>query len=320
MTTLITGGAGFIGSYLTRILIEQGERPILLDPAPIRGTLIHVSDHFEHIRSSLSNLSVLLNTIRRYSIDRVFHLGGMLSVPADNDPWAAFDANVIGTYNVLEAARLERINQVIYASTIAVYGKDLPSTPVDDATIQRPTSMYGTTKVFGELMGRFYARKFELDFRGVRLPSVVGPGAKTPHMSIYNCWAIEEPLKGNPYELLVEPETRCPAIYFKDAARSLWMLAQADKTTIKTMVYNIAGITPTYSAQDLVDMVRARVPEARLTFKPDPGISELIKELGSLNIDDSMARSEWSWRITYPLKEMVDDFIEEFNSNRDSYI
>jgi nucleoside-diphosphate-sugar epimerase len=320
MTTLITGGTGFIGSYLTRILVEQGERPVLLDPAPVRGMLSHIHHHFKHIRSSLSNLSVLLDVIKKYSIDRIFHLGGMLSVPSENDPWGAFEANVIGTYNILEVVRLEGVSQVIYASTIAVYGKDLPSTPVDDSTIQRPTSMYGTTKVFGELLGRFYARKFDLDFRGVRLPSVVGPGAKTAHMSIYNSWAIEEPLKGNPYELLVEPETRCPVIYFKDAARALRLLAQAKRSQIVTIIYNLAGICPPFSAKELVTVVRTRIPEAQLTFNPDPKVMELLREIGRLRIDDRCAQSEWGWHIDYPLEEMVDDFIKEFNENRSWYV
>ncbi len=320
MTTLITGGAGFIGSYLTQLLIEEGERPILLDPAPVHGALIDIRDRFEYVQSSLGNLSVVLNVIKKYSIDRIFHLGGMLSAPSDENPWAAFDANVTGTYNVLEAARLGGVKQVIFSSTIAVYGKDLPSTPVDDATIQRPTSMYGSTKVFCELLGRFYARKFDLDFRGVRIPSVVGPGAKTAHMSIYNCWAIEEALKGQPYKLLCEPETRCPVIYFKDAGRALWLLAMAERSQIKTRIYNLAGIVPSFSAEELVALIRDRIPEARLTFNPDPATVELLKELGSLILDDECARSEWGWEIAYPLEEMVDDFIKEFEEHTSWYV
>jgi nucleoside-diphosphate-sugar epimerase len=139
---------------------------------------------------------------------------------------------------------------------------------IDDYTIQRPITMYGFTKVFGELLGRFYARKFDLDFRGVRLPSVVGPGAKTAHMSIYNAWAIEEPLRGHSYELRCQPETKCPVIYFKDAVRALWLLAQAQRSQIPTMIYNLAGISPPFSARELVATVRARIPEARLTLNP----------------------------------------------------
>ncbi|MHC1743351.1 MAG: NAD-dependent epimerase/dehydratase family protein [Syntrophobacteraceae bacterium] len=320
MTTLITGGTGFLGSSLAHILVDHGETPVLFDPSPPCGALASLGEQCQYVRGTVSNLSSVLDAVKRCSAKRIFHLGGMLSVPSENDPSGAFDSNVVGTHNVLEAARLEGVAQVVYSSTIAVYSKDLPSYTIDDCTLQRPTSMYGTTKVFGELLGLFYARKYGLDFRGVRLPSVVGPGAKTAHMSIYNAWAIEEPLKGNPYELRVAPDTKCPAIYFKDAARSLWMLSQAQASRIETRVYNIAGIRPAYSAQELADRVRNRVPGARLTFNPDPATMELLKEIGKLEIDDSRAQSEWDWQIAYSLPEMIEDFIEEFNRNRSCWV
>jgi len=320
MSTLITGGTGFIGSYLAQILIGEGERPILYDVAPVRGMLSEMESGFDFVQGSLSNLSEVVNCLDQYPVDRIFHLGGLLSLPSEHNPWASFEANVVGTYNMLEAARINDVKQFIYASTIATYSKDIASDVIDDLTIQRPTTMYGVTKVFGELLGRFYSRKFDLDFRGVRLPSVVGPGAKTAHMSIYNAWAIEEPLKGHAYELRCEPEAKCPVIYFKDAVRALWLLAQANRSQISTMIYNLAGISPPFSARALVTVVHARLPEARLTFNPDPKIMELLREIGRLKIDDSCAQSEWGWHIDYPLEEMVDDFIKEFNENRSLYV
>jgi threonine 3-dehydrogenase len=319
MPSLITGGTGFLGSALAKILLAHQVRPVLFDIAPPGKTLPADAASYDYVRGSVSNLSLLLNTLKTHRIDRIFHLGGMLSVPSELDPWSAFQVNVAGTYNVLEAARLEKVPQVIYSSTIAVYSQDIPTDTITDVTLQRPTSMYGGTKVFGELLGRFYARKFGLDFRGLRLPSVVGPGAQTAHMSIYNAWAIEAPLKGNPYELQVTPETRCPAIYCKDAARALWLLCQAEAAHVPTAVYNLAGITPPYSAQELVDLVRDRLPGARLTFNPDPVIVELLAELGRLKIDDSNAIREWHWRPAYDLPAMVDDFIREFSQNRNFY-
>jgi len=315
MATLITGGVGFIGSYLARLLIDEGERPVLFDIALPRGALLDIRDRFYYEQGTLSNLSVLLNSIERYNVDRIFHLGGMLSIPSEENPWMAFDANVVGTYNVLEAARIKGVRQILYGSTIATYSKHISSGSIDDFTIQRPTSMYGCTKVFGELLGSFYARKFDIDFRGVRIPSVVGPGAKTAHMSIYNAWAIEESLKGNPYVLLCEPETRCPVIYFKDVGRAFVMLAGAERAKIETMVYNLAGISPVSSARELVDVICQRIPEARLSFNPDPTVAELLRELGRLTINDDCARAEWRWEIAYPLTAMVDDFIKEFREH-----
>lgn len=319
MATLITGGTGFIGSYIARLLIEEGEQPVLFDIAPPRGMLSDLEGKFHFLQGSLSNLSVVLNALDTYRIDTIFHLGGMLSIPSENSPWASFESNVIGTYTVLDAARIAKVNRFIYSSTIATYSRDIESDVIDDKTLQRPTSMYGTTKVFGELLGRFYERKFGLDFRGVRFPSIVGPGAKTAHMSIYNAWAIEEPLKGNPYILRCEPETKCPVMYFKDAGQAFLMLSRTPKDNLKTMVYNLAGIDPPFSAQELVDMVRSRIPASSLSFDPDPAVVELLREIGRLRIDDSAAQREWNWKTAFPLEEMVDDFIREFRDHTPWY-
>ena len=196
MATLITGGNGLIGASLTRTIIDSGERPVVIDIAPVHPILKQWESRFAYFQGSVDNLPELLNIIKKESIDTIFHLGGMLSMPSEKKPWASFQANVVGTFAVMEAARLEGVEKVIYSSTIATYSKDIRSDVIDDFTLQRPTTMYGATKVFGELLGRVYARKYGIDFRGVRFPSVVGPGAKTAHMSIYQAWTIEEPLKG----------------------------------------------------------------------------------------------------------------------------
>ncbi len=320
MATLITGGSGFIGSHLCNILIERGERPVILDISPPGPILHSVTGKFDFQRGSLSNVSTIINCIQEYNIKRIFHLGGMLSLPSELNPWEAFDINVLGTYNILEAARIKEVEQVIFGSSIAAFSKDIQGSYIDDATIQRPTSMYGTTKVCGELLGLYYARRFGLDFRGIRIPSAVGPGAKTAHMSIYNAWAIEYALKGQQYTLECKPETRCPVIYFKDLLRALDLLAEADKSRLSTLVYNLAGIAPPFSAQELVDEIKKQVPSAELIFKTDPKIAELLKELGSLEIRDDCARNEWGWQIKYPLAEMVKDFVDEFNEHRSWYL
>jgi len=319
MATLITGGAGFIGSRLAQILIDEGETPVIFDSSPVQGPLEEYRGRFVSEQGSLVHLPVLMDCIERHAIDRIFHLGGMLSLPSENNHAGAFDVNVVGTYNILEAARIKKMRQVIYGSTIATYSKDIQGDTIDDHTIQRPSSFYGVTKTFGELAGRWYHRRFGLDFRGVRLPSIVGPGAKTAHMSIYNAWAIEYAIKGLPYEINCAPETRCPALYYKDAALALKRLADAEPSRIETRVYNIAGVTPPYSAQELVEAVRRSIPEARLTFNPDPVVVELLRELGSLKISDECAREEWAWQLRFPLAEIVEDFIREFEQHERYY-
>lgn len=320
MAILITGGSGFIGSCLAKLLIDEGENPVIFDKDEVRGPLAEHSGRFVFERGSLEHFPVVMDCIERHAIERIFHLGGMLSLPSESNPAAAFDANVVGTRNILEAARIRKMRQVIYGSTIATYSKDVPGDTIDDRTIQRPSSLYGVTKTFGELLGRWYHRTFGLDFRGVRLPSVVGPGAKTAHMSIYNAWSIEHSLRGLPYTFNCDRDTRCPALYYKDAALALKKLSAADPSRIKTRIYNIAGITPPYSAGELATLVEKRVPGARLRFNPDPVVAGLLRELGSLRINDECARREWGWHISYPLAAMIEDFIGEFEKNKKHYL
>ena len=303
-----------MGAELTKTLIKRGERPVVFDVAAVRGVLAGLSDHFDYVRGSVANLSELANAVSKRHVDRIFHLGGMLSLPSEQNPWQAFDVNAVGTYNVLEAARIFGVEQVIFSSSIAVYSDDLPEDDVTETTCCHPATMYGSCKVFGELLGQYYARRFGLNFRGLRLPSVVGPFSTVSHMSSYNCWAIEEPLKGRPYAIPVEPEAKVPAIYFKDAARALLLLAKAEKSKLSRAVYNIAGIKPAYSAGQLVQAVRRELPHADLSFAPDAHIMSLVTGLAGMRISDDRACLDWGWAVTYGLDEMVKDFIHEFRS------
>jgi threonine 3-dehydrogenase len=323
MTTLITGGTGFVGAELARLLIEEGDRPILLDIAPLTGPSERLKNDLDYVRGSVANLPEVLNAITGRGVDRIIHLAGMLSLPSEENPWAAFNVNAGGTYNVLEGARIFGVDRVVFSSSIAVYSDDLPDREIDESACSKPRTMYGSCKVFGELLGRFYARRFGLDFRGLRLPSVVGPFSAAVHMSSYNCWAIEEPLKGRAYRLPVEPWLKVPAIYFKDAARALLLLSKADRKSIPTMVYNVAGISPAYTAQELVDAVVRKVPDSELSFEPDPQVMALLKDIGQMNICDERARKEWGWEPSYNLDQMVDDFVAEFcrrQSGERSYV
>jgi len=312
MTTLITGGTGFVGAELAAALVQRGEKLVIFDVAPLTPPLANLKHGFDYVRGSVANLPEVMNAVAGREVDCIVHLAGMLSLPSEDYPWAADNVSAVGTFKVLDAARIFNVAKVVFSSSIAVYSEDLPQGEITETTYSRPRTMYGSCKVFGELLGRFYSRRFGIDFRALRLPSVVGLFSTTVHMSSYNCWAIEEPLRGRTYALPVEPWVRVPAIYFKDAARALLVLSDADRSSLSTMVYNIAGIVPSYTAQELVDAVVRKVPQARLSFVPDPRVMALLADIGRMEITDERARKEWNWEISYNLDEMVDDFVVEF--------
>jgi threonine 3-dehydrogenase len=319
MSTVITGGTGFIGAQVVRLLLEKGEKDLVVfDINPSTKLLDDVADQIEVVRGDLGNFSHVLSVVKTFRPKVIYHLGSMLSVPSDADNAASFRANAMGTFHMLEASRLFEVSQVLFSSTLATYGLDIREEVVNDYTLQRPQLFYGATKVFSELMGLFYKRKFGLDFRGIRYPSIVGPGVKTPGVVQYTSWAIEESAKGNPFTIWVKPESKCPLMYFKDGARAIVMLGEAPLGNIKMVNYVIAGATPTPSAQELANMVKARISTAQIDFKPDPELQKIVEKL-SMSVDDSIARKEWNWKPEYDQERIVDDFLQEMKLHPQRY-
>jgi len=299
MNVLITGGTGFIGALLARMHVGNGDNVVILDIAPNMTRIDDIASDVAIVRGNLAYAPEVNNVVRDYSIDRILHMGSMLSAPSDANPWASYEVNVHGTVNVLEAARLFGGAQVVFASTIATFGLEAGRV-ADDATVQRPTTMYGCGKAYIENLGRFYKHRFGLDFRCVRFPSVIGPGAKVRHVSQYNAWMIEFPLRGIPFECFVTPETKMPTMYYKDAASAVYSIADAPLANIKTVHYNVAGIVPTTSASDIEAVVRRHVPGAQITYVPDPQIMEYYRTFKIEVLDDSRARQEWGWCPAFP--------------------
>ena len=319
MSVLITGGCGMIGSMMARMLVERGEQVWIFDRQGPGSRMSGIEDRVRIIRGELGNFSHVLEAVKESTPRAVFHLGAMLSIPANDDPPAAFSANVEGTFHVLEAARLFGAARVIFTSSMATYGIDIRGKAIDDGTLQRPTTLYGTTKLFGELLGRFYRTRYGVDFRAVRFPSIVGPGATVEHVSIYNAWAVEKAVRGEPYDIFVEPHIRCPVLYFKDAARALLALDAAPKENVLAVCYTLAGIDPIPSAGELAAAIHERFPRAALGFSPKAFPMEFHSKLQGLTYDDSSARREWGWKPEYTLKGMIADFAEEYAAHVERY-
>ena len=319
MAIIVTGGTGFIGAEVLRLLLEQGESDLVaFDINADTSRLDEIASDVELVRGDVGNFSQVLSLVQRVRPKAIYHLGGMLSAPSEIEPAASFQANAAGTFYVLEAARLFDVPKVIFSSTVGTYGDDIEGETIDDLTLQRPVLFYGATKLFGELMGRFHRRKHGLDFRGVRFPVVIGPGVRTPGVAQFASWAIENSALGKPFELWVEPRTRLPSIYYKDAARSVIDVAIPPMDEITTQVYALNGFSPAATAGELVAMIERKVQGAALTFAPDPDIQAMLDK-ALLAIDDRRAREEWGWSPRYDLEAMVDDFLSELDRHPQRY-
>jgi threonine 3-dehydrogenase len=319
MSILITGGTGFIGAEIVRQLLAEGETELHI--LHHSGNFQRVQDFFDQINLIQADLgdheritAIVADTRPRV----IYHLGAMLTVPSEANPQASIQANAFGTYALMEAARQNGVSQLLFASSIASYGPGVAA-PLTDFSPQRPVTIYGTAKVFCELLGAYYKNKFGLDFRGLRYPAVIGPGVKTPGPLQFTSWIIEECARGHPYLLSVPPETAVPAVYYKEAAHAMIQLGKAPLHDIQTVTYLINGIRPTPTIGEMAAILHQRLPDAQIHFPQEKEMPPLVKNLVRA-VDDSRARLEWGWNPTYTAEAIVDDFLAELTEHPQRYL
>jgi threonine 3-dehydrogenase len=318
-TILITGGTGFIGSNLAMKLLESDANTsiVLFDRNPdlrrltgfnssvagVQDRYSPVKDRITFVQGDLTILPHVLALFETHQPDSVFHLGALLSAGAETNPTMGFQVDLLGTWHVLEAARLfcqksmKPPVRVLFPSTIASFGKFIqPGALVANEAVQMPTTMYGVSKVSVERLGEYYTGKGWVDFRAVRFPSVIGASRGPGGTTVYSTLMIQLPAQGKPYEAYVGPDTPLDIIYVADAVNALIGLHDADNAGLKRRVYNIAGIrTPAGkapAASDIAAAVVAVKPDAQITFKSTP-LEATVRSFGVL--DDTVAQQDWNW-------------------------
>lgn len=304
---LVIGSTGQIGSELTLALRKEfgGENVVagirktapskqLLETGPCEVVDATFREQIEQV-------------VNKYGIDAIIHMAAILSVVGEQNPMFAWNVNMNGLINVLECAREHKMDRVLVPSSIAVFG---PGTPLDNTpqeTILRPTTMYGITKVAGELLGDYYVLKYGLDVRGLRYPGIIShetlPGGGTTDYAVAIYY---EAVKNKKYTCFVREDTRLPMMYMPDCLKATISLLEADFNKLKHHCdFNVSAMS--FSVKELADSIKKYIPEFEISYQPD--YRQKIADSWPNSIDDSCAREEWGWKPDYDLDAMTRDML-----------
>ncbi len=305
---MVTGSAGQIGSELTIALRAKygGENVLATGHTTRPSEAVLSGGPFEFI--DVSKKETIAAAVEKYDIDTIYHMSAILSAVGEGKPHLCWDVNINGLKNVLDVAVEHDLTRVFVPSSIAVFG---PGTPLEDTpndTILRPTTMYGVTKVAGELLAEYYVRRFGLDCRGVRYPGIIShetlPGGGTTDYAVAIYY---EAVKTGHYECFVREDTRLPMMYMPDAIKATLDIMDAPFERLKHHCdFNVAAMS--FSAGELAESIRRYLPHFTCTFKPD--FRQAIADSWPNSMDDSAAREEWGWQPAYDLDAMTRDMLE----------
>jgi threonine 3-dehydrogenase len=247
-------------------------------------------------------------------IDIVVHNASILSGKGENNPQLAYRTNIEGAYNVLEAARILKLDQVMIPSSIAAFGPSTPKENTPNDVIMRPTTAYGISKVFIELWGEYYVKRYGLDFRSLRYPGIISaealPGGGTTDYAVE---IFYEALKNKEYISFLDKETHLPMMYMDDCLKCTIDLIEADVNKLKHRSFNITAMS--FAPEDIAAEIKKHIPEFEISYKPD--YRQEIAESWPATIDDSAAREEWGWKPDYDLAAMVKVMLEKLSKKLD---
>lgn len=296
---LVTGAFGLVGSELVPALQAKYGKDNCV--ALARET---ADPNFEGIleRGDVIDAAELKKLIEKYKITEIYHLAGLLSAGGEKNPELAWNVNVNGLRNVLELAREYNL-KVFWPSSIAAFGQTTPKKNVPQHTVLEPQTIYGVTKVAGELLCQYYYNRYKVDVRSLRYPGLNGwkaaPGDGTTEYAIHIFYGA---IKDNAYTCFLKSDARLPMMYLDDAIRGTIQLMETDpeKISIRTS-YNFGAIS--FTPAELVAEIEKLSPGFKITYEPD--FRQKIAESWPQTIDDSTARADWGWKEEFDLANMA---------------
>jgi len=305
---LVTGAVGQIGSELTMALREKfGNDNVLATGRKTKPseTLLN-SGPFEFI--DIAKKETVEKVVKDYDIDTIYNMAAILSAVGEKNPQLCWNVNINGLYNIFDIALEHKMTRVFVPSSIAVFGPETPKENTPQETVLKPTTMYGVSKVAGELLGDYYFKIFNLDVRGLRYPGIISsetlPGGGTTDYAVE---IFYEAIKNKKYTCFVKEDTALPMMYMPDCIKASIDLMDADISRLKHHCdFNLTAMS--FSAGELADEIKKHIPEFECEYKPD--FRQDIADSWPSSIDDSAAQEEWGWKPKYNLSAMTRNMIK----------
>lgn len=305
-TILVTGSLGQIGTELVPYLRN------IYGSSKVIASAKHLEEDFEEITADgpfelvdVTKPEDIISAIKNYKVSTIYHLASLLSATGESNPQALWAVNMDGLKNILEAAR-EYKCAVFFPSSIAVFGPGSPKDQTPQDTVTRPTSIYGVSKVAGELLCDYYHLKYGLDIRGLRYPGVISnaalPGGGTTDYAVH---IFYDAIREGSYKCFLREDSSIDMIYMPDVLEGAVQLMEANPNKlIHRNAFNVSAMTVTPG--ELAGEIKKHIPGFTIAYDVDP-VRQTIADSWPNSLDDSAARAEWGWNPKYGLEEMTRD-------------
>jgi nucleoside-diphosphate-sugar epimerase len=311
---LVTGAGGQIGSWLVPRLRElYGSSRVLATDVRHSGSEAE-GGPFQVVDAT--NAKAVGQAVMRHRADTVFHLAAILSAVGERDPRLAWHVNMTSLESVLEVAR-EQGCAVFVPSSIGVFGSSTPKKQTPQDAVMRPETIYGVTKLSGELLCDYYHRRYDVDARGLRFPGLVSYGA--PPGGGTTDWAVDifhKAVRDGRYTCFLSARTQLDFMYMPDAIRAAIELMEADgERLVHRNAFNVTAMQ--LSPASLAAEIAERIPGFAITYEVDP-VRQAIADSWPDSVDDRAAREEWGWKPSFDVSTMIDDMLEHLGASGSS--
>lgn len=306
---LIIGSTGQIGSELTMMLRNLYSGNVVAGYIPGAEPKGVLKESGPSAIVDITSQQQIADAVEKYDIDTIYNLAALLSAVAEAKPQLAWKIGVGGLFNVLEVAR-EKKCAVFTPSSIGSFGPSTPKDHTPQDTIREPKTMYGVTKVTGEMLSNYYYTRFGVDTRAVRFPGLISyvtpPGGGTTDYAVDIYYFA---VKGETFECPIAAGTFMDMMYMPDALRAAVEIMEADPTKlVHRNAFNIASMS--FDPEIIYNSIKEVIPDFKMVYKVDP-LRQAIADSWPNSLDDTCAREEWGWKPDYDMKTMTKDMIEK---------